>query len=76
MNTEIAFASEPVDIPAYRTHGPWHSSVISGGGYIINIVPSEMNPNRLYTYSDVGGAFRSEDNGESWRMISGGLPGG
>ncbi len=68
--------AQSTQVPAYRTHGSWHSSVISGGGYIINVVPSATNPDRLYTYSDVGGAFRSEDNGETWTIISGTLPGG
>lgn len=33
-------------------------------------------PGVLHTYSDVGGIWKSTDGGETWRIISGGLPAG
>ncbi len=70
--TCATFAAEP----AYRTYGSWHSSEIGGGGYLqqVHFCPSE--PNRLYMSSDVGGVFRSDDQGKSWRMLHGALPPG
>ncbi|MDX2185523.1 MAG: hypothetical protein SFV32_01195 [Opitutaceae bacterium] len=63
--------SRAAEAPSY---GRWTSGVIRGGGYIQNVVFSPSNPNRLYCYVDVAGAFRSDDKGASWKMISGGLP--
>ena len=55
-------------------YGDWRSSQIGGGGYTLNVVFTK-NPSVLYTYSDVGGAFRSDDGGKRWRMIHGTLEG-
>lgn len=56
------------------TYGAWRSSVVGGGGYIQNVVPCPTNPNRFYTYVDVGGVCRSDDGGLTWRMLHGHLP--
>ena len=58
------------------TYGPWHSSVLGGGGYIQNVVPAPTNPQRFYAYVDVGGLYRSDDGGRKWRMLHGHLPAG
>jgi photosystem II stability/assembly factor-like uncharacterized protein len=58
------------------TYGPWRSSVIGSGGYVQNVVPCPSNPQRFYTYVDVGGVSRSDDGGKSWRMLHGALPPG
>lgn len=58
------------------TYGPWRSSVMGGGGYVQNVVPCPSNPKRFYTYVDVGGLSRSDDGGQSWRMLHGALPAG
>ncbi|HEX8235645.1 MAG TPA: hypothetical protein VF600_06780 [Abditibacteriaceae bacterium] len=55
-------------------YGPWRSSKMGGGGYIQNVVVAPSNPQRLYTYVDVGGVFRSDDGGRRWRMLHGALP--
>ena len=57
------------------TYGPWHSSVIGGGGYLQNVVVSS-DPKILYSYVDVGGIYRSDDAGQNWRMLHGALPAG
>jgi photosystem II stability/assembly factor-like uncharacterized protein len=54
-------------------YGPWRSSLIGGGGYIQNVVPTS-DPDVYHSYVDVGGAYRSDDGGRSWRMLSAGLP--
>ena len=60
------------DAPAL--YGDWRSSQIGGGGYTLGVVFT-ANPKVLYTYSDVGGAFRSDNGGKRWRMIHGTLEG-
>jgi photosystem II stability/assembly factor-like uncharacterized protein len=57
-------------------YGAWHSSIIGGGGYIQNVVVAPSDPRILYSYVDVGGIYRSDDGGESWRMLHGALPAG
>jgi hypothetical protein len=57
-------------------YGAWRSSIMGGGGYIQNVVPSPTNPKRLYAYVDVGGLYRSDNAGETWKMLHGNLPTG
>lgn len=64
-------AAGSAGMPAY---GSWRSSAIGGGGYVQQVVLAPSDPRRCYTYVDVGGAYRSDDGGRSWRMIHGGLP--
>lgn len=59
---------------AQTTYGRWTSSKIGGGGYLQHIVFCPSDPNRIYLSSDVGGMFRSDDKGRTWRMIHGSLP--
>lgn len=61
---------------SHREYGTWQSSIFGGGGYLQNIVPAPSNPRVLYCYVDVGGVYRSEDAGLTWRMLHGGLPSG
>jgi len=51
------------------SYGAWRSSKIGGGGYLLNIVTNKINPDILYTHSDVGGIFRSDDAGRNWAMV-------
>ena len=60
-------------LDAMPTYGQWHSSYIGGGGYIINVVQTS-DPKIVYAQPDVCGAYRSDDGGQSWRMIHGTLP--
>ena len=57
--------------PAY---GAWHSSRIGGGGYILGTHFSPSDPLRMYANTDVGGAYRSDDGGRTWRMLLGAFP--
>lgn len=59
---------------ASPSYGPWHHSVIGGGGYIQNVVLCPSDPKRAYAYVDNSGIFRSDDGARSWRIIHGGLP--
>lgn len=62
--------------PPHRVYGVWHSSEIGGGGYLQQVHFCLTDPNRLYMTSDVGGLFRSDDRGATWRMVRGNLPAG
>jgi photosystem II stability/assembly factor-like uncharacterized protein len=63
--------ASPVPPPQY---GAWRSCRIGGGGYAQNVVLCPSDPKRCYTYIDVGGVFRSDDGGQTWRMLHGSLP--
>ncbi len=70
--TAGSVASRPATtMPAY---GPWFSSRIGGGGYLLDARIHPKHPRIWHAHSDVAGVFRSEDAGASWRMIHGGLP--
>jgi len=70
---EDAPAATPSWMPM-PTYGKWHSSRIGGGGYVQNVLFCPTNPQRLYAYVDVGGAYRSDDGGNHWTMLHGALP--
>ena len=63
-------------IPAHRVYGAWTSSALGGGGYLQQAAWAPSDPRRIYLTSDVGGAFRSDDGGVTWRMIHGAFPAG
>ncbi|WP_269522183.1 PKD domain-containing protein [Coraliomargarita parva] len=53
----------------YAAYGRWLSSKMGGGGYMLNVVMNDYDPDILYAHSDVGGIFRSDDNGRNWYMV-------
>jgi photosystem II stability/assembly factor-like uncharacterized protein len=57
-----------------RQYGDWRSSRIGGGGFIQNVVLHPTDANRAYAYTDVSGPYRSDDGGNTWRMLQGNLP--
>ncbi len=59
------FANEPYT-PQY---GPWKSCRMWGGGSMQNVVFCPSEKNRLYTYCDVSGPFRSDDAGKTWYTL-------
>jgi photosystem II stability/assembly factor-like uncharacterized protein len=61
--TQIAPAKE------MPTYGDWHQSRLGGGGYWMGVVPTS-DSSVFYTFSDVGGAWRSDDGGLSWRSLN------
>ena len=66
--------SAMLDVAAHRDYGTWRSSIFGGGGYLQHIVFAPSQPNRMYSYVDVGGVYRSDDAGRTWRMMHGGMP--
>lgn len=55
-------------------YGAWRSCRIGGGGYAQNVVLCPSDQKRCYAYIDVGGLYRSDDGGQTWRMLHGSLP--
>lgn len=51
----------------------WKMLPIYGGGYVQNVVLCPSDPQRLYTYVDVGGPYRSDDAGKSWQALHGNM---
>ena len=48
---------------------PWKQVPISGGGCMTGVEISPSNPNVWYSYADVGGPYRSDDAGRTWRPL-------
>ncbi len=73
--TATAAVAQPQNpLPGHRTYGAWHSAAIGGGGYLQQVHFSPSSPQRIYLTSDVGGFYRSDDAGRTWRMLHGNLP--
>ena len=51
----------------------WQSIHIRGGGAITSIVVCPLKNNRVYALCDVGGVYRSDDFGDTWRIMNRGL---
>ncbi len=56
-------------------YGQWKSSQMWGGGYVQDVVPCPSDPKRFYAYIDMAGFYRSDDGGNTWRMMHGSLKG-
>lgn len=70
----LAIAADDPSLAAHRTYGPWHSAVIGGGGFLQHLVWAPADPRRAYLSSDVGGCWRSDDGGTTWRMLLTDMP--
>ncbi|MDP9051506.1 MAG: xyloglucanase, partial [Acidobacteriota bacterium] len=56
-----AITQPPASIP-YE----WRNVVIRGGGFVTGILFHPSEKGLVYTRTDVGGAYRSDDSGEHW----------
>ena len=55
---------------AEKVPGPvWQSIGIGGGGAFFHAAGSPHDPDLVFVSSDMGGFYRSEDGGRSWRML-------
>ena len=52
----------------------WHVLPVFGGGFVQNVVIAPSNPSRWYAYVDVGGPYRSDDGGRSWKPLHALMP--
>ena len=53
---------------------PWAVMPCWGGGYVQGATFCPSDPNRMYLYVDVGGPYRSDDAGASWRPLHADMP--
>ena len=56
-----------------RAEISWNIIGPGGGGWLTTIEISSDNPNVVYVGCDVGGIYKSTDNGVSWQIINNGL---
>ncbi|MEM6822725.1 MAG: hypothetical protein AAF558_12395 [Verrucomicrobiota bacterium] len=68
------YLESEADVPEHRRYGKWRASRMNGGGYIQEVIPCPSDPKRFYAWVDVGGPFRSDDGGRTWRSITANLP--
>lgn len=68
--------SLPIEVPPHRRYGVWNSGRIGGGGYLQHASFSKADPDRIFLATDVGGCYRTDDGGRTWRMLHGALPSG
>ena len=73
VTERIPVAAPTAYRPAHRVYGDWTLARLDGGGYIQGVAFSP-DPDRLYAWTDVGGAHRSDDGGRTWRNITSTLP--
>lgn len=48
---------------------PWRLLPLAGGGCMTGIEISPSHPNIWYAYADVGGPYRTDDAGRTWRPL-------
>jgi hypothetical protein len=42
---------------------------IGGGGYVTSVIGCAAEPNLFYAKTDVGGAFRWQENSQTWKPL-------
>ena len=55
---------------AQAEHYEWHSLPFGGGGFVTGLINSPAEPGLMYARTDVGGAFRWQDETSSWVPIT------
>ena len=70
----IALGLSATIVSIVRADSPWKVLPVFGGGYVQNVVVAPTNPLRWYTYVDVGGPYRSDDGGRTWRPLHAWMP--
>ena len=53
---------------------PWRVLPVFGGGYVLNALIAPSDPSRWYNYVDIGGPYRSDDGGATWRPLHASMP--
>ncbi len=72
--TGTVLADGPSALRQGRPASPWRVLPCWGGGYVQNAVFCPSDPRRMYLYVDVGGPYRSDDAGASWRPLHAAMP--
>ena len=72
MNVKLLLLALAARASAATIPGSFQQVDCDGGGWFEQVIPHSSG--RLYGRTDVGGMYRSDDHGDSWRFISGDLP--
>ncbi|MYM22222.1 exo-alpha-sialidase [Duganella sp. FT135W] len=64
----MAALSTPLACTAENYH--WDSVAIGGGGFVSGIIPSKSERGVVYARTDVGGAYRWDQNGARWIALT------
>ncbi len=68
----VAFGILKIGGPGISTHAQsntnyrWRNVTINGGGYVPGIVFNTKEPNLIYARTDIGGAYRWDEETQSW----------
>ena len=70
----VVLAAVMVGVTAVRADSAsWQVLPCWGGGYVQDVLLCPSDRQRLYTYVDVGGPYRSDDAGRNWRPLHGNM---
>ncbi len=61
-------------VSAAGMESPWRPLPVFGGGFVLNALIAPSAPSRWYAYVDVGGPYRSDDGGKTWRALHAEMP--
>ncbi len=59
-------ATDSVSTEPYQ----WHNAVIGGGGFVTGLIAHPRAKNLIYARTDVGGAYRWDENSQHWIPIT------
>lgn len=72
--TVLAFLFGGASLASAAPENAWTALPINGGGFIQSVEISPSDPDVWYSYVDVGGPYRSDDAGRTWRPLHGNMP--
>jgi photosystem II stability/assembly factor-like uncharacterized protein len=58
-----------------HAYGPWRSSRIGGIGSVLGLALAPSQPGLCYAITGTATVLRTDDGGQLWRMVHGGIPG-
>ena len=74
MRTPDAGEQPLPDFGLQTSDSPWRPLPVFGGGFVLNALIAPSDPSRWYTYVDIGGPYRSDDGGATWRPLHAAMP--
>lgn len=72
--TILGFLLGDVPLASAAPENAWTTLPINGGGFIQSVEIAPSDPNVWYSYVDVGGPYRSDNAGRTWRPLHGNMP--
>ena len=72
--TILGFLLGGASLASAAPESAWTALPINGGGFIQSVEIAPSDPNVWYSYVDVGGPYRSDNAGRTWRPLHGNMP--